>query len=185
MESLIELIREYRQAQSLEQKLLAADKLVALIAPRLEGYILRRCPPDMADEVLQETMRSIAKGLLSFKGLTDDAFTGWCNVIARCRISDAGRKEQASREILTSLEDLWDTVHAAAPEVPLAAGDRLDLEYAMNLLKAAKPPCYDYLWCYYILDWDYNSIAEEYGLTYDAVRMQIKRCLELAQSLLG
>jgi DNA-directed RNA polymerase specialized sigma24 family protein len=65
----------------------------------------------------------------------------------------------------------------------LSSQDKLDFEYLMALLYAAKPECYEILWQHYILGLDYADIADEHGMSYDAVRMQIRRCLEIAQSL--
>ena len=57
------------------------------------------------------------------------------------------------------------------------------MEYAMELLRNAKPPCIHYLRQYYIDGWEYAEVASASGISYDAARMQIRRCLELAQSL--
>jgi DNA-directed RNA polymerase specialized sigma24 family protein len=59
----------------------------------------------------------------------------------------------------------------------------MDLEYALNLLRSVKPPCYGYLWQHYVLGWDHAEIANAYGISYGAARMQVNRCLKLAQSL--
>ena len=55
----------------------------------------------------------------------------------------------------------------------------------MNLLTAAKPECYDYLWKHYVIGLAYAEIAEEQNLQYDAVRMKIGRCLDTAQAMLA
>jgi DNA-directed RNA polymerase specialized sigma24 family protein len=57
------------------------------------------------------------------------------------------------------------------------------LEHAMYFLKAAKRPCYDYLWSRYMLGWDNKMIAEAFGLNYDSVHVIIKRCLNTARAL--
>lgn len=55
--------------------------------------------------------------------------------------------------------------------------------YALNLVAAVKESCRSLLWHHYVLDWDYAMIAEAVGKTYDATRLEIARCLGLAQSL--
>jgi len=76
-------------------------------------------------------------------------------------------------------------VDASAQDSPLSPEDKLDLEYAMNLLTASKPECYDYLWKHYVFGLDYAEIAEEQNLQYDNVRMKIGRCLDVAKALVS
>lgn len=68
---------------------------------------------------------------------------------------------------------------------PVSAGDRDDLEYAMKLLTASKPDCYDYLWQRFVFGMEYGEIAEERNLSYDNVRMKVGRCLDEAKSLVS
>ena len=60
-----------------------------------------------------------------------------------------------------------------------------DLEYAMKVLANAQPECHALLWAHYVQDLDYSDIAAEKGLTYDAIRMKISRCLDEARALLA
>jgi DNA-directed RNA polymerase specialized sigma24 family protein len=73
----------------------------------------------------------------------------------------------------------------AAQTTPLSPADKHDLEYALGLLIATKPECYDFLWQYFIVGLDYVEIAEAQSLNYNAVRMRIGRCLETAQTLVS
>ena len=84
-----------------------------------------------------------------------------------------------------SPEELWQVVEASAQVAPLTPQNRLDLDYAMKLLTAAKPECSDLLWQHYVVGLDYAEIAEEKDLNSDAVRMRVKRCLDEAKSLVA
>ena len=65
----------------------------------------------------------------------------------------------------------------------MTAQTRLDLEYVIKLLTAAKPECSELLWRHYVIGLDYTELAEERNLSYDNVRMKIGRCLDEAKSL--
>jgi len=82
-------------------------------------------------------------------------------------------------------EELWQLVEASAQDAPLSPQDKLDLEYAMGLLTASKPECYDYLWKHFVFGADLRRDCRGVKLNYDAVRMKIGRCLADAQSLMA
>ncbi len=126
---------------------------------------------------------AIAGALHTFRGQTDAEFWSWCYRIARNKLSDHLKRRQTPSQAPAGFEDLEAVVAMTTQEEPLSTGERLDLEYAMKLLRRAKPPCCDYLWQYYILGWDYAEIAVASGSSYDGARMQVQRCLQLAQKL--
>ncbi len=70
-------------------------------------------------------------------------------------------------------------------DAALSPADKLDLEYAMNLLTSSKPECYDYLWKHYVFGLAYGEIAEEQNLNYDAVRMKSGAALDAARALVA
>jgi DNA-directed RNA polymerase specialized sigma24 family protein len=82
-------------------------------------------------------------------------------------------------------EELLQVIESAAHDVPTVAQTHHDLNYAMNLLTAAKPECYELLWQHYVIGLDYAEIAEARDLTYDGTRMKIGRCLDEARSLVA
>lgn len=185
MNRLVDLARKYQGAPNLEERMRVAEEIASEVAPRLGAFILSNCRrPDMADDVRQETLVGIVNNLHQFRGATDSMFWSWCYHIARNKISNHLGRRGTRPLVTTDTEDLWEVVEASAQSNPMSAGERLDLEYAMELLRQAKPPCYDYLWQYYIFGWDYDEVALVAGLSHDAARMQIKRCRELAQSLM-
>jgi hypothetical protein len=98
-------------------------------------------------------------------------------------ISNRIRCEQKERSISVDMDELLAVVEVSSQVKPLSPGDRLDLEYAMDLLRNAKPPCTDYLWHYYVLGYDWGSMAAEFGFTKEAIQKQTARCLQLARKL--
>jgi DNA-directed RNA polymerase specialized sigma24 family protein len=66
----------------------------------------------------------------------------------------------------------------------LTAEDRLDLADALGLLRNAQAACYDFLWYRYVLGWGYVEIGRVFGLGEEAARKRVRRCLELARTLL-
>lgn len=186
MESLIQLIREYRYTNTLEEELQIAEKIIKWISPKLEGFLFRACGrPSIVDDLLQETFLKIYKSLRGFRGNSEGEAMSWCYKIARNTLCDYFRKNKIEEHLEPfDTETLWKAINASAEKAPLSAAERQDLEDAMTLLGKVKPPCRGYLWSHHIRGLDYKEIAEAYGLTYDAARMQLKRCLKLAIKLM-
>jgi DNA-directed RNA polymerase specialized sigma24 family protein len=151
----------------------------------LHAFFASRWPPEQADELLQETLVGIAQGLMSVRAKADAEFWSWCYRIARNKHADQCRNKSAAKDDLFDPQEMEQTVAASAVRVPISPGERLDLVYAMNLLRAAEPPCYDYLWSYYILGLEYEDIKGLDSLSRDTARMRVKRCLESAQDLMA
>jgi len=183
MSSLIELVGAYRESPRLAERMRLAEEVVHRVGPALRDYVVRRVRPEFVQDTFQETLVTIAARLHTFERLTDRQFWAWCYRIARNKCADAGRRQPA--EEFWDPQALWQVIEASAAVEPLAAGERLDLEQALNLLSQAKPPCRGLLWDRYVLGLDYEEIAAATGSAYDAVRMQIHRCLELAQELVA
>ncbi|MGP8201158.1 MAG: RNA polymerase sigma factor [Limisphaerales bacterium] len=185
MEQVIKLVRTYRLASGLAERLRLADGIIRLIAPDLRGFVFSALVPQVAEDVSQEVLISIADSLKAFKGNSNGEFWEWCYMITRRRIYDHLRKKKNDRLQPMPHEELLDLVDASAQVAPLTAADRHDLEYALKLLDSSKPECRDYLWNHYVTGFDYGEIAEEQNLNYDNVRMKIGRCLEEAKSLVS
>jgi RNA polymerase sigma factor (sigma-70 family) len=182
MSELVTLYRRFQSTTDLEQKMSRAEELIRCIEPRLRLYIAASCPPEMVDDVVQETLIAIAKSLIRLRGQSEEEIAGWCYRIASRRLADKLRKRKSEPLDRLSPEGLQEL--EAVEEKPLAAGQKDDLDYALSLLKIAKPPCYNYLLSYYILGMDYAEMAEAFSMKYDAMRIKIGRCLKLANSLI-
>ena len=78
-------------------------------------------------------------------------------------------------------DELW----AGLEAVSFTPGLRHDFEYAMNLLRNSAPPCYVLLWDRFILECEHEEIGEALGVSADAARMKVNRCLKLAGKLVA
>jgi len=185
MDELIKLVKTYRLTTGLAERLSIADEIFRQIQPDLRFFIYGSLRPPAADDVLQETLKAIAISMGKFDGDSHREFWAWCYRIARNKLTDHYRKESSDRMQPMPEEEIRHLVEASAKSAPLSPEDRHDLEYAIQLLVAAKPECYEFLWKHFIFGFAYGEIAEELKLTYDNVRMKIGRCLEAAQSLVS
>jgi RNA polymerase sigma factor (sigma-70 family) len=185
MDDLLKLVRTYRVTAALDQRLTLADALFRMIVPELRFFVLSSVPQQAADDVLQETLKAIATSLSKFEGGTQSEFWAWCYRIARNKASDYFRKQGADRLQVMPPDDLLQLAESAQPSSGISAQERLDLEYAVGLLRKAKPDCFEFLWKHYVVGLAYGEIATEHNLQYDNVRMKITRCLSEAQSLIS
>jgi RNA polymerase sigma factor (sigma-70 family) len=185
MEQVIKLVKTYRLASGLAERLRLAEAIFRLIEPDLRFFVFAAIQPPAAQDVLQEVLKSITTSMNKFEGGSNEEFWGWCYRIARNRLNDHFRKKATDRLQPMPPEELWQLVEESAQVSPLSPADKLDLEYAMNLLTRSKPECHDYLWKHYIFGLNYTEIAEERNLNYDNVRMKIGRCLDEAKSLVS
>lgn len=185
VDDLIKQVRSYRLTGVLSERLRLAERIFNRIAPELRFFVFSSVSPQVADDALQEVLKSIATGLTSFKGRTEKEFWGWCHSIARHKIYDQYRKQSTEKAIPFEPEQLWQLIDATAQAKPITPQTRHDLDYAMKLLGAAKPGCSDLLWRHYIVGLDYVELAEENETNSDAVRMRVKRCLDEAKALVA
>jgi RNA polymerase sigma factor (sigma-70 family) len=185
MDDLIKLVKTYRLTAGIADRLRLAEDIFRLIEPDLRFFVVRAIQPPAAQDVLQEVLRAVATGMRKFAGGSKEQFWAWCYRIARNKLSDHSQNQAKAREQPMPQDELWQLVESSTQVSPLSPADRLDLEYAMKLLTASKPECYDYLWKYFVFGLDYGEIAEEQNLSYDNVRMKIGRCLDEAKSLVS
>lgn len=185
MDDLLKLVRTYRLTTGLAERLRLADAIFRLIEPDLRLFVFSSVAPDAAQDALQEILKAVATSLQKFKGDTVKEFWGWCYRIARNKINDQFRKQYADRLQPVPTEELWQMIELSGKDEPITAAVRHDLEYAMKLLTASKPECYDFLWKHFVIGLDYDDLAEERNMNYDSVRMKIGRCLEEAKSLVS
>lgn len=183
MGQLIDLIREYRNATTLEHKCRIAEQITGEIRPAMWAQAFHRGGQQWADDVCQEALTAVFENLSKFYGETDKQFWKWCQTVVRHKVIDRIREKTSHPTVSLEADNLWAVIEATSVEEPLSPGVRTDLEYALKLLARAKPPCVDYLWAYYIEETDLAEIALNFQLSYDAARVKIRRCLELAQSL--
>lgn len=185
MDDIMKLIRTYRVTAALDQRLRLADTLFRSIAAEIRFFVFSSVPQEAGDDVFQETLKAIAAGLGRFEGDTKSEFWAWCYRIARNKSSDYFRRREADRLHSVSPDELLKMIESGQPRTAIPAQEKLDLEYAVQLLRKANPDCYEFLWKHYVVGLAYGEIASEHNLQYDNVRMKISRCLREAQSLIS
>jgi RNA polymerase sigma factor (sigma-70 family) len=186
MEDLIELVGRFRNARTLEEQLDAAGKLAVAVSPRLRAFILRACRDSVADDLLQDTLVKIAGNVQRFRGTTEAGFRAWCYTIARNTLRDHFRRKHVAEHLEPfDSQALRNAIDASSKNEAIARAEEQDLEYALSLLERAEPPCRGYLWSHYIRGLGFKEIARAYGLTYDAARMKVTRCLKMAIRLVA
>jgi RNA polymerase sigma factor (sigma-70 family) len=181
MSLIIEMIDQYRQETDLRKRLSLADNIYWYCADFVQLFIYSRARPSDAADIWQETSKTIVEKLTTFKGRTEQTFRSWCYQIATHKIGDAYRGNRLDPFPEDELNDLIETSTISRPFSP---GDEVDLKDALNLLEKSHPECRTLLWNYFVIGLDYDEIAEELKLQYDAVRMRIKRCLDAAGGFL-
>jgi RNA polymerase sigma factor (sigma-70 family) len=181
MPSLAEIVWAYCNSDLLAERMRLAEELINQVGPALWGYIHRRVPEAAVDDTFQDVLTAIAEKLHTVRAETDDKIWKWCYRIAFFKCADSHRRK--GPEIPVDIEELQRVVDAGAEVERISPGERMDLNYALALLAAAKPPCVELLLSHYVMEIDCADIAETSGETNDAVRMRIRRCLELAQEL--
>ena len=184
-DEIIKLVNDYRKEKDVKERLSLVEKIYFKIKPILHGFISKIAPPRVAEDVLQDALEAVVTRMHAFRGKTEREFWSWCYRIARNKANDAHRRHFSSRLDPIPPEELDQLVEASSRTEPLSPGDKLDLEYAMNLLEKSKPECRTFLWKHFVLGWKFTEMAQELGLKSDAVRMKINRCLSLAQGLGG
>ena len=185
MENLIELIRQFRRAKTEEAERRIVGEILKVVSPKLEGFLRRACHrPSVVDDLLQDTLLKIYKKLHQCRGGTHQEVMSWCYTIARNTLCSHFRSNKIEERMDPfDAETWWKVIAASAGNGPLLSGERDDLEYALALLEKAKTPCRGYLWSRFIRGLGYKEIAKIYGLTENAARMQVNRCLKLAIEL--
>jgi len=185
MDELIKLVKTYRLTAGVADRLRLAEDIFRLIEPNLRFFVFKAIRPPAAEDVLQEVLKAVAIGLRKFSGDSREQFWAWCYRIARNKLNDHFHGQATNRELPMHQDELWQLVESSAQVSPLSPADRHDLEYAMKLVTASKPECYDYLWKHFVFGLAYGEIAEEQNLSYDSVRMKIGRCLDEAKLLVS
>ena len=186
MDTLIDLVNRFQRSSDPDEKLALADQIVVRLSPDLHLFIAPRVPPNLVDDVLQETLIAVALGLDTFQGHTDKQFYGFCYTRCRNKCVDALRKASVIQKHEFSGEELWSAVLESERKEPLTDEEREMLREALDLLAEVRPPCVDYLVAHYVVGMTFEEMGAEFGFpSEDAARMKTHRCLLLARELLG
>jgi RNA polymerase sigma factor (sigma-70 family) len=185
MEPLMDLVLRCRTAPDLKTRLALADELLTAIGPELYVQVKQSCRAGYHKDVHQEVLLAIFRRLPDFKGETDKEFWAWCRSIAHNKAVDSLRGIERRPEDPTDLDQLREFHERSLQDQPANFAERDLCHRALELVGEIQPPCREFLVQRFVFDRDYETIAEALNLSYDAVRMRVARCLELANELLS
>jgi DNA-directed RNA polymerase specialized sigma24 family protein len=175
------LVADFKEADE-EERLRLGVEILLIIGPRLQRYLFAFCP-DGWEDVFKATEVAIFKGLDGFNTMNEKAFRSWyftiCINLRNMRI----RKLCSERKMLIKEEEYWKVVVAGELKAGLSAGDKLDVEYFMELLDKLKPGCFALIFKRFALQLEFKTIANDYGISEWTATKRTARCLEFARSL--
>lgn len=179
---IINLVNAYKQENDGGRREHFAVLIYKAIIPRLVTYIRGEAYASEVDDILSKTLQAIFDGLDRARATTDQQFFSWCFSIAIHKAIDQRRKRKKQEDIETfSPDEIEASFMASFKETDM--GQNLDFEWAKEQLKRLKPQCRYLIWKHLIDELDLNEIASLLRKTYDAVRVQMKRCLADAEGI--
>lgn len=187
MDDLIQLVRTYRFEKSLDQKLRIAEQVLRLIEPKLRLF----CASSIADrtkaaDTAQEVLIAIARDMGRFQGKATAEFWAWCYQIARHKIKDHFRRQGVQDDRFQPMDpgEIAQLLDGRTRRGAISAQDKMDLDYAVKVLRRAEPECLEFLWKHFVFGFGFVEMAQEFAITADAARMRVGRCLSAAQALI-
>jgi len=183
MDTLSKCVEAYRKAADLGERQVAVEAIARFMWPKLHRYISAFCPRHAVEDVVQNSLLSIVTHLPEFEG--DAQFENWCFRIAHHRLVDYFRVEHRTKIESLDREEIWRIVEASEQTTSMTAEQRETLAEALELIALAKPPCAKALNLRFIAGLSFDELGRAFGKSADAARVQVRRCLELAQQLLS
>ena len=181
--SVLGLLQACRTAVSLPACERFAEALVCRVGPALRQFICAPTRPDLAEDAFQETLLALATRAGQCRARTESEVWKWCYQVARNKMADQWRHAGGAETVSLEIEAVRRAVEASGGEERISHDEREELEYAMGLLAAVKPPCVDYLWEAFALNSTYVEMGALHGHSASAMRMKVNRCLALAREL--
>lgn len=175
----------YRSSTSPDDKDGFVVKIYNALKDFMRGYIYGKTGSmSVVDDILQEAMIAIAKGLDECTSESARVFRGWYYRIVKNKTYDYVRKKMSSRIIHVPPEDIWQVLDASlASDVSRSAKIRMDLESILTLLDNIKPRCRTLLWHREALELEWIEVGEELNLTSDAARVKFRRCMKVVRRI--
>ena len=177
------LITAYQKTEDLEERQKHGAEIANIILPPLKAYLLKQCP-EFFDDVFQDTVYAFYLALPRFRNDHPKSVWPFLYRIADNKLNDELRRRQKHAPLL-QLEpaEMWAILETAAAPEEISAGDRMDYEYLLDLIRVSKPDCADLLKRRYALGQDYSLLAKAYKVEVPTARMRTERCLERARGL--
>src|ERR1051325_6577959 len=128
MQEIIHLVQEFRAANTPEEMLNSAERVILEAGPSLKGFIVNAAfssgKMNMVDEIFQESLIKIATGLETFNGSNSKQFWSWCNKIARGTFIDHVRGIYSGKVQVLDFESLRKVIDASTQTEPLSIGEK-------------------------------------------------------------
>jgi len=184
MKDLLPILEQIRQSRSKSGRLRLANDLIESVAPWVGATIKASVKERDVNDVVQNALLAIALGIDDCHAASEGEIRNWCRTIAHRKVVEHYRGG-TFREIPFSPGDIHRLVEASSTVVGISPEERQDLDQAISLLTAAKPPCVHYLHMRFIAGFDYQELGSLFGQSEDTMRMRVNRCLDLARSLIS
>jgi RNA polymerase sigma factor (sigma-70 family) len=182
MPELVELFNRFRTAATESETDSVARAIVQMVRPRVWRMIAWGTRMEAVEEVFQDFWASLFAGLHQFRGETDDAAIGLCHAIARRRCIDWIRRQPKLKTVSMDADEFREAVEASAQVMPVAPGERLDLEEALRLVEACDPDAALFIALRYFEGHSFKEIGQRFGMTEAAVAMRVRRSIQQAQA---
>jgi RNA polymerase sigma factor (sigma-70 family) len=179
MERVEELLAEYQAAKNpvLAERL--AEKIAIALSPKLQLFIRLRCPEEQAEDILQETLVAISRGM---DEVEVGHFKAWCYAIASHKRANFFKRESKRPLEFLPPDELEEILHREAEDDPLEADEEQDLDYALKLLAEVSADCVECVSLHFLARLTYREIAQIWNSTEGAVGIKVRRCCEAARA---
>ena len=141
-------------------------------------FLWSRCPPSDLDDLLQEVTIAIVNGLENFNGASEREFHGWWHRIASNKAADVHRG-RGRNPAIPNVDDSWvELIEASGKRMPMNPGEQLVLKELVAWLKSLDPENFTLVWMSRVEEMTYGEIGDTLGVSENAVRMRVTRCLD-------
>jgi DNA-directed RNA polymerase specialized sigma24 family protein len=179
-EKLEDLLANYHATLSPED----AERFIRRIFSSIHLYILPRVPVDIVEDVRSEALRDIAYNLVNIgHDWAPERIWGWCYMIAKRRIFDY-YKEHAKTPFTRVDPDELERLFEQGIDESSSPAEIAEARDAVELLKNADENGLELLWQVHIVGETISELAAQKGKSYDAVRMEVERSRQRAETIL-
>jgi RNA polymerase sigma factor (sigma-70 family) len=185
MRTLLDIVRACQSTRVLHVYLRYVEELVTEVRPSLYQFVCRHCARESVDDVLQEVLIAITKGVRQFRGASEKAVWDWCYTIARHKIADKFRIEFKESRISFDEGEIARVLNSLETSGTKSPRELLELKETAEMLRLLGPECRHLLWRRFAEGWSFEEMAQESRKSSDAVRMAVNRCKDGAERLLA
>jgi RNA polymerase sigma factor (sigma-70 family) len=133
-----------------------------------------------AKDMRQDVMLDIVKGIFSCRAKDRPQFFAWCYAIARHRIARFLRERKRQPQPHPDFDALRERADTYAASQPSLENEKSKLREAIEILRRLGGDCYELVVSRHFFGLGLKEVGENFGISEDAARMRINRCLEKA-----